>query len=93
MLTPWEQVHLAYRCAVILRGLISPYLLRRMKKVVATQLPPKTEQVRAVILFVRFLFVPKRLGHLLIPVDLPFSGAGTVLSPLDGTNRGVQGSD
>lgn len=39
------QVAAAYRCAVVLRDLISPYLLRRRKVDVATQLPPKTEQV------------------------------------------------
>ncbi len=39
------QVHVAYQCAVILRELISPYLLRRMKKDVNAQLPNKTEEV------------------------------------------------
>lgn len=43
------QVHTAYKCSLVLRDLVSPYLLRRMKKDVATQLPEKTEQ----ILFVR----------------------------------------
>jgi SNF2 family DNA or RNA helicase len=38
-------VHTAYECAVILRDLISPHLLRRLKKDVNTQLPTKTEQV------------------------------------------------
>jgi len=33
------------RCAVVLRDLISPYLLRRRKADVATQLPKKTETV------------------------------------------------
>ena len=40
------QVFTAYKCAVILRDLIAPYLLRRRKADVQTQLPPKTEQVR-----------------------------------------------
>jgi hypothetical protein len=40
------QVSTAYKCAVILRDLIAPYLLRRRKADVQTQLPPKTEQVR-----------------------------------------------
>ncbi|KAI0565221.1 DNA helicase [Gracilaria domingensis] len=44
-----SQVHTAYKCSVILRDLISPYLLRRLKKDVAKQLPKKSEQ----ILFVR----------------------------------------
>lgn len=35
----------AYKCACILRDLINPYLLRRMKSDVATQLPKKCEQV------------------------------------------------
>lgn len=35
----------ACRCAVVLRDLISPYLLRRRKADVATQLPKKTETV------------------------------------------------
>lgn len=44
-----SQVHTAYKCSLVLRDLISPYLLRRMKKDVAKQLPEKSEQ----ILFVR----------------------------------------
>ncbi|KAL4452053.1 hypothetical protein ABPG75_007715 [Micractinium tetrahymenae] len=39
------QVSTAYKCAVILRDLISPYLLRRRKADVQAQLPQKTEQV------------------------------------------------
>jgi DNA excision repair protein ERCC-6 len=39
------QVSTAYRCAVILRDLIAPYLLRRRKADVRAQLPRKTEQV------------------------------------------------
>lgn len=39
------QVSTAYKCAVVLRDLIAPYLLRRRKADVATQLPKKTEQV------------------------------------------------
>ncbi|VAH57066.1 unnamed protein product [Triticum turgidum subsp. durum] len=39
------QVSTAYRCAVVLRDLIMPYLLRRMKADVNAQLPKKTEQV------------------------------------------------
>ncbi|XP_044493848.1 protein CHROMATIN REMODELING 8-like [Mangifera indica] len=39
------QVSTAYRCAVILRDLIMPYLLRRMKADVNAQLPKKTEHV------------------------------------------------
>lgn len=39
------QVQTAYKCAVVLRDLISPYLLRRMKLDVAADLPKKTEKV------------------------------------------------
>ncbi|PRW57121.1 CHROMATIN REMODELING 8 [Chlorella sorokiniana] len=39
------QVSTAYKCAVILRDLIAPYLLRRRKVDVRAQLPQKTEQV------------------------------------------------
>eukprot|EP00892_Ulva_mutabilis_P012650 jgi/Ulvmu1/9758/UM055_0098.1 len=35
----------AYKCAVMLRDMMSPYLLRRTKADVAKQLPKKTEQV------------------------------------------------
>ncbi|CAK9437479.1 uncharacterized protein LODBEIA_P18570 [Lodderomyces beijingensis] len=43
------QVKTAYKCAVVLRDLISPYLLRRLKNDVAQDLPKKNEMV----LFVR----------------------------------------
>jgi len=41
------QVQLAYRCALTLRDIISPYLLRRLKKDVreVSRMPGKTEQV------------------------------------------------
>ncbi|KAJ1826043.1 DNA repair protein rhp26, partial [Coemansia sp. RSA 2599] len=39
------QVRAGYRCACILRDLIDPYLLRRLKCDVACDLPQKTEQV------------------------------------------------
>eukprot|EP00177_Eucheuma_denticulatum_P007149 GFKZ01012998.1.p1 GENE.GFKZ01012998.1~~GFKZ01012998.1.p1 ORF type:complete len:1086 (+),score=175.22 GFKZ01012998.1:92-3349(+) len=39
------QVHTAFKCSLVLRDLVSPYLLRRMKKDVATQLPEKNEQI------------------------------------------------
>lgn len=39
------QVQTAYKCAVVLRDLINPYLLRRMKNDVAADLPRKSEQV------------------------------------------------
>lgn len=39
------QVHTAYQCALILRDIINPYLLRRQKQHVNLSLPNKTEQV------------------------------------------------
>lgn len=39
------QVQTAYKCAVVLRDMISPYLLRRMKVDVAADLPKKSEKV------------------------------------------------
>jgi DNA excision repair protein ERCC-6 len=39
------KVQTAYKCAVALRDLINPYLLRRMKKDVLKSLPKKNEQV------------------------------------------------
>lgn len=41
------QARLAYRCALVLRDLIHPYLLRRQKKDLeeVIRLPAKTEQV------------------------------------------------
>jgi DNA excision repair protein ERCC-6 len=39
------QVNTAYRCALVLRDLVAPHLLRRRKVDVQAQLPRKTEQV------------------------------------------------
>jgi len=39
------EVQTAYQCACILRDIINPYLLRRIKSDVANELPKKTEQV------------------------------------------------
>lgn len=39
------QVQTAYKCAVVLRDMIAPYMLRRMKSDVASDLPEKTEKV------------------------------------------------
>lgn len=39
------QVKTAYKCAVVLRDLISPYMLRRLKSDVAKDLPKKSEMV------------------------------------------------
>ncbi|CAI7782621.1 unnamed protein product, partial [Closterium sp. NIES-53] len=42
---PQLQVATAYKCAVVLRDVILPYLLRRVKADVDIQLPEKTERV------------------------------------------------
>lgn len=39
------EVETAYRCACTLKGILSPYLLRRMKKDVRLELPKKSEHV------------------------------------------------
>lgn len=44
------QVTTAYKCAVVLRDLTAPYLLRRRKGDVAAELPAKTEQVCVCVL-------------------------------------------
>lgn len=51
------QVQSGYKCAVVLRDLISPYLLRRLKVDVARDLPKKSEMV----LFVRLTKVQQEL--------------------------------
>ncbi|CCG24897.1 Rad26 protein [Candida orthopsilosis Co 90-125] len=51
------QVKTAYKCAVVLRDLISPYLLRRLKNDVAKDLPKKSEMV----LFVKLTRVQQDL--------------------------------
>jgi SNF2 family DNA or RNA helicase len=51
-------VSTAYKCAVVLRDLISPYLLRRRKVDIQAELPEKTEQVLHHIYLVR----PARLA-------------------------------
>jgi len=45
LLASVTQVQTAFRCACVLRDLISPYLLRRIKADVAHDLPKKDEQV------------------------------------------------
>ncbi|KAG7821668.1 hypothetical protein KL928_000143 [Ogataea angusta] len=51
------QVQTGYKCAVILRDLISPYLLRRVKADVAKDLPKKSEMV----LFCKLTDVQRKL--------------------------------
>ena len=47
----------AYKCAVVLRDLISPYMLRRLKSDVAQDLPKKNEMV----LFVKLTKIQQEL--------------------------------
>ncbi|KAG5418405.1 rhp26 [Candida metapsilosis] len=51
------QVKIAFKCAVVLRDLIAPYLLRRLKNDVARDLPKKSEMV----LFVKLTRVQQDL--------------------------------
>lgn len=51
------QVKTAYKCAVVLRDLISPYMLRRLKSDVAQDLPKKNEMV----LFVKLTKIQQEL--------------------------------
>lgn len=51
------QVQTGYKCAVVLRDLISPYLLRRLKSDVAQDLPKKNEMV----LFVKLTHIQQEL--------------------------------
>ncbi|CAH2352777.1 DNA repair and recombination protein Rad26p [[Candida] railenensis] len=51
------QVQTGYKCAVVLRDLISPYLLRRLKSDVAQDLPKKSEMV----LFVKLTQVQQEM--------------------------------
>jgi DNA excision repair protein ERCC-6 len=69
-------VETAYRCSVVLRDLIGPYLLRRMKKDVGTTLPGKTEQ----ILFCS-LSAPQRAAY------LDFLGTDEMRSTLVGRRK------
>lgn len=62
------QVQLAYRCALTLRDLIEPYLLRRLKKDVkeVSRMPAKTEQV----LFCRLTSQQRTLYESFLQSDL-----------------------
>ena len=58
-----EQVITAYKCAKLLKDMISPYILRRSKKEFLKTLPKKTENVlfwyasdRFSVLCIRFMY-------------------------------------
>lgn len=72
------QVQLAYRCSLVLRDLIDPYLLRRQKSEVAEvrRMPSKTEHV----LFCRLSRRQRRMYEAYLASDTVrriFKGSGT----------------
>ncbi|XP_038887672.1 protein CHROMATIN REMODELING 8 isoform X2 [Benincasa hispida] len=76
------QVSTAYRCAVVLRDLIMPYLLRRMKADVNAHLPKKTEHV----LFCSLTFEQRSVYR-------AFLASSEVESILDGNRNSLSGID
>uniref|UniRef100_A0A2P2MDJ6 Uncharacterized protein MANES_13G035800 n=1 Tax=Rhizophora mucronata TaxID=61149 RepID=A0A2P2MDJ6_RHIMU len=76
------QVSTAYRCAVVLRDLIMPYLLRRMKGDVNAQLPKKTEHV----LFCSLTLVQRSVYR-------AFLASSEVEQILDGSRNSLYGID
>lgn len=76
------QVQTAYKCAVVLRDLINPYLLRRMKADVATDMPKKSEQV----LFCK-LTIPQRVAY------EDFLRSNEMTSIMDGKRHALFGID
>ncbi|KAJ3298145.1 hypothetical protein HK104_011138 [Borealophlyctis nickersoniae] len=76
------QVQTAYKCACVLRDLISPYLLRRIKADVAASLPKKSEQI---------LFCRLTRAQILDYKD--FLKSGEVASILDGSRHALYGID
>ncbi|XP_051142683.1 protein CHROMATIN REMODELING 8 [Andrographis paniculata] len=76
------QVSTAYRCAVVLRDMIMPYLLRRMKVDVEAQLPKKTEHV----LFCRLTSEQRSVYRAFLAsseVEQIFDGSKNSLSGID----------
>ncbi|KAG0243409.1 SNF2 family N-terminal domain-containing protein [Mortierella sp. GBAus27b] len=76
------QVQTAYKCACVLRDLINPYLLRRMKVDVASDMPKKSEQV----LFCK-LTPPQRAAY------EDFIKSNEMTSILDGKRHALFGID
>ncbi|KAK9454112.1 SNF2 family N-terminal domain-containing protein [Dipodascopsis uninucleata] len=76
------QVQTAYKCACVLRDLINPYLLRRMKVDVAADLPKKTEQV----LFCKLTQIQRKSYE-------EFLGSGDMKSILEGKRQVLYGVD
>lgn len=76
------QIETAHKCASILQATITPYMLRRLKSKVATDLPKKTEQV----LFCRLTKAQKRAYN-------QFLGSDSVDSILSGKRQALYGID
>lgn len=76
------QVQAGYKCAVILKDLVSPYLLRRVKADVAKDLPQKTEMV----LFCKLTPEQKRLYK-------KFLDSGDLRKILEGKRNALYGID
>jgi DNA excision repair protein ERCC-6 len=74
------QVRTAHKCAAVLKDLISPYLIQRLKKDVAASLPKKTEQV----LFCRLTDFQKRAYR-------RFLASGDVGNILEGKQHALYG--
>lgn len=66
------QVQTAYKCAVVLKDMIAPYMLRRMKCDVASDLPKKTEKV----LFCRLTKEQRRKYQEFVKHELEYYAAG-----------------
>jgi DNA excision repair protein ERCC-6 len=76
------QVSTAFRCAVVLRDLIAPYLLRRLKSDVSLKLPKKTEHV---------LFCP--LTKVQIDAYRAYIASKDVAAILEGDREALAGID
>mmetsp|Transcript_11137 Transcript_11137/g.16421 ORF Transcript_11137/g.16421 Transcript_11137/m.16421 type:complete len:1104 (-) Transcript_11137:766-4077(-) len=75
-----QQVNSAHACAVTLRDLIQPYMLRRMKKDVKHELPKKTERVLFCQLLPQQVYLYRRyLRSHDITYTLRNAGSGMVL--------------
>ena len=82
------QVQTAYKCACVLRDLISPYMLRRIKADVAQDLPKKQEQV----LFCRLSDIQRKV-YLLIQAYERYLRSEDVNGILDGKRNVLAGID
>ncbi|KAJ3378984.1 hypothetical protein HDU84_007139 [Entophlyctis sp. JEL0112] len=80
------QIQTAQKCAAVLRDLISPYLLRRLKRDVAADLPQKTESV----LFCKLTKIQRGLYETFIRSDVvrgAVEGKRNALGAIDGVRK------